>query len=87
MSVNKPNITAIIFTEGLNMKKYIKTATATSEKVVVETPYNSYEFDTEHEAQEFENFVNADPDYDDPELGDIIEWMFFYKKNTPRSEW
>ncbi len=69
------------------MKKFIRTATATSEKFRVETPYNCYEFDTEQEAQEFLDFVNSDPDYDDPELGDIIEWVFFYKKNTPRSEW
>ncbi|MCM1226403.1 MAG: hypothetical protein NC320_03130 [Clostridium sp.] len=62
------------------MKKYIKTATATSEKVTVETPYNSYEFDTEQDAQEFLDYVNSDPEYDDPEVGDIVEHCFFLNK-------
>lgn len=69
------------------MKKYIKNATAVADKVRIETPYNTYEFDSEKEAQEFLDYVNADPDYDDHDLGDLIEWIFFYKKRTPRSEW
>ena len=62
------------------MKKYIKTAVATSEKCSVTTPYGSYDFDSEEEMQEFLDYVHADPDYDDPELGDIIEHCFFLNK-------
>lgn len=63
------------------MKKYIRTATTTAEKFRVETPYNCYEFDTEQEAQEFEDFVNSDPDYDDPETGPIVEHCYFLNRD------
>ena len=53
------------------MKKYIKNATAVADKVKVDTPYNSYDFDTEEEAQEFLDYVNADPDYADEATCDL----------------
>lgn len=62
------------------MKKYIKHATAVADKVRVDTPYNSYEFDSEEDAQEFLDYVNAAPDYDDPDLGDVVEHCFFLNR-------
>ena len=62
------------------MKKFIKNATAVAGKVRVDTPYNSYEFGSEEKAQEFFDYVNADPDYDDPELGDVVEHCFFLNR-------
>lgn len=64
------------------MKKYIKNATAVADEVRVDTPYNSYEFDSEEEAQEFFDYVNADPDYDDPKLGDVVEHCFFLNRES-----
>lgn len=64
------------------MKKYIKNSVAVSEKCSLTTPYGKYEFHNEEEMQEFLDYVNADPDYNDPDLGDIIEWSYFYKKDN-----
>lgn len=63
------------------MKIYIKNATMTGDKVIVETPYNTYEFCSEAEAIEFEEYVNSDPDYEDPEIGDIVEHCYFINKS------
>ena len=65
-----------------NMKKYLKAAITTMNPYHVKTPYGEYDFETESDAQEFLDFVESDPDYyDDPDMGDLIEWIFFYKKN------
>ena len=76
------DIQSIELKQEVFMKNYIKNATAVADKVRVDTPYNSYDFDTAKEAQEFLDFVNSDPEYDDPDLGDLIEWIFFYEKEN-----
>lgn len=65
----------------MTIKRYKKISADNQVKIVPETPYNVYEFDSEEEANEFESYVTADPKYEDPEIGDIVEHCFFINKS------
>jgi hypothetical protein len=71
--------------EVIFMSNYIKCSHDNCGRPTVTTKCRNYVFDTEAEMQEFVDYLNADPDYADPDLMDIIEWSFFYKKT--HDEW
>ncbi len=64
----------------MTIKRYKKISADNQVKIVPQTPYNVYEFDSEEEANEFEAFVNSTPEYSDSKVGDVIEHCFFINK-------
>lgn len=54
-------------------------------KFVVDTPYTRkpYEFKTREKAEDFVNYCMSDPDYQDPDLGDITEYIYYMSEKYP----
>lgn len=68
----------LFFKQGeILMDKHIQKALAIAKGCKVETPYDIYMFCSESEANKFCEYVNSDSEYNDPEIGPIVEHCYF----------